>query len=420
MKHLIIGNGPAGVIAAETIRKYDSKCSIMMFGSEDEPPYSRMALPYLLEGNILEEGTYLRKNNSHFRDLDIDTITDFAAAVEPKQKTVLFQSGRSEKYDRLLIATGSKAIAPPIPGLDLPNVHNCWTMDDARAIASKASKGKRIVQIGAGFIGCILLEAFVNRGAKLTVVELGNRMVPRMMTKKAGSIIKNWVIKKGVNVLTGASVDKIEKASSDGALKVTVSNGQTLDCDLVVVSAGVTPNIGFLAGSGIKTSIGIVTNNRMETSITDIFAAGDVAQAPELNTGEQIVSAIQPNAADQGRIAALNMIGSTVDHTGVLAMNVLDTIGLVSSSFGDWEGVNADETVELCEEALSRYISLQFSKNTLVGATSVGLTQHVGALRGLIQNQVKLGGWEKQLLDDPLKIPEAYIACAQKPSALNG
>ena len=441
MKYLILGNGPAGVIAAETLRKADPKGKITMVGSEDEPPYSRMAIPYYLEGNIDEAGTYLRKAKTHFKKLKITNKVAKATAINSNAKTVTLDDGSSEKYDKLLIATGSHPIRPPIPGIDLPNVHTCWTLDDARAIASLAKQGKKVVQVGAGFIGCIILEALAKNGVDLTVVELGDRMVPRMMTPKAGGIIKDWVQNKGVRVVTSAKVETIaapgqsggsvwdaikgifgggSSPSSDDQMTVALSTGEKIGCDLVIMSAGVRPNIDFLSGSGVEVANGILTDRNMQSSVADIYAAGDVAEAPDLFNNSPMVSAIQPNAADQARIAALNMAGKSAEHAGVLAINVLDTLGLISSSFGQWEGVDGGEGVELSEPKYNRYISLQFKDDVLVGATSVGLTQHVGVLRGLIQGEVSLGEWKDILMNEPLRVMDAYLACAQKPLVLNG
>jgi len=424
MKYLILGNGPAGVIAAETLRKADPNSTIKMIGSEVEPPYSRMAIPYFLEGNIDEAGTYLRKSSNHFDRLSIINEVGKAVAVNSSEKQVHLADGSTESYDKLLIATGSYPIRPPIPGIDLPNVHTCWTLEDARAISRLATQGKKVVQVGAGFIGCIILEALAKNGVDLTVVELGDRMVPRMMTPKAGSMIKDWVQSKGVRVVTSARVERIDSVDSADTsgqrMTVAVSNGEAIECDLVIMSAGVKPNIDFLSGSGVEIANGVLVDRNMRSSIPDIYAAGDVAEAPDLFSQTPMVSAIQPNAADQARIAAMNMASRSVPHAGVLAINVLDTLGLISSSFGEWEGVEGGDGVELAEAKYHRYISLQFKNDVLVGATSVGLTQHVGVLRGLIQSQTRLGDWKEILLNDPLRVMDAYLACAQKPMALNG
>lgn len=422
MKHVILGNGPAGVVAVEALRKAAPHDEIVMVGSENAPPYSRMAIPYLLEENIDESGTYLRKTPGYFEKLGVRELRGRAVALDTAARKILFADAHFEDYDRLLIATGSHPVRPPIPGVDLPQVQTCWTLEDARAIARLAKPGSRVLQLGAGFIGCIIMESLAARGVELTVVEMGDRMVPRMMTPKAGSMIKTWVESKGIRVVTSAGVERIDAAEGGSApLKVKLSNGETLDCDLVIVAAGVAPNVGFLESTDIHVAKGVLVDDHMQSSVAGIYAAGDVAEAPDLFTGAHLVSAIQPNAADQARVAALNMAGHDNRLGGVLAINVLDTVGLISSSFGQWWGEKADaggSSVEHVDEASYRYLSLQFKDDVLIGATSIGLTQHVGVLRGLIQGRVKLGEWRDRLLHSPLQFVDAYVARSQQPMAL--
>ena len=226
MKYLILGNGPAGVVAAESLRRVDSVGEIVMVGSEGVPPYSRMAIPYFLEGNIGEPGMYLRKSSDHFSSLRITERAGRVVALDPAARKVSYQDGSSETYDRLLIATGSRPVNPPIPGLNRPQVQNCWTMADARAIADLTKPGSRVLQLGAGFIGCIIMEALAARGVDLTIVEMGDRMVPRMMTAKAGGMIKQWVEKKGIRVRTSAGVKSIDDGDASAPLLVTLSTGE--------------------------------------------------------------------------------------------------------------------------------------------------------------------------------------------------
>ena len=435
MKHVIIGNGPAGVVAAEALRKADAAAEIVLIGAEPEPAYSRMAIPYLLEGDIDESGTYLRKTDGHFARLRIRELQARVVSMDTAQRKLLLADGQFETYDRLLVASGSHPVRPSIPGIDLPQVQTCWTLADARAIAKLAKPGTRVLQLGAGFIGCIIMEALAARGVELTVVEMGDRMVPRMMTPKAGNLIRNWVEQKGVRVLTGKGVQRIATAAPNpglldrlaqavgvggkadaGGLTVTLSDGEEIACDLVIVAAGVAPNVGFLDNTGVQVAKGVLVDNRMQTSVPDIYAAGDVAEAPDLFTGAHLVAAIQPNAADQARVAALNMSGREARLPGVLAINVLDTLGLVSTSFGQWWGEteqNGGSGVELADDANHRYISLQFKDDVLIGATSIGHTEHVGALRGLIQTRTRLGSWKDALLQDPNRFMAAYLASAQ-------
>ncbi|WP_265945154.1 NAD(P)/FAD-dependent oxidoreductase [Dechloromonas sp. A34] len=414
MKHIILGNGPAGVVAAETLRKAAPDDEILLIGNEAEPPYSRMAIPYLLEGNIDEAGTYLRKSGDHFEKMGIRQHRGRAVALNTEKRTLLFDDGHFENFDRLLIATGSHPVRPPIPGIDLPEVQTCWTLADARAIAQMAKPGSRVLQLGAGFIGCIIMEALVNRGVSLTVVEMGDRMVPRMMTPEAGSMIKRWVERQGVKVVTKAGVEFIEKGKNS-PLTVALSTGEHIDCDLLIVAAGVAPNAAFLEGTSIHVAKGVLVDDSMQTSVPGIYAAGDVAEAPDLFSGRHLVAAIQPNAADQARIAALNMAGQAARMKGVLAINVLDSMGMISSSFGEWQGVAGGDGVEQADESRGRYLSLQFQEDVLVGATAIGWTEHIGVLRGLIQAKTRLGAWKDKLLAAPTRFVEAYVACQRSP-----
>lgn len=429
--HVILGAGPAGIIAAETLRKQRPQDRITVVGDERETPYSRMAIPYLLIGKVGEQGTWLRKGSTHFADLRIDIVQARATQVDAKGKSVTLDNGQTLPFDNLLIATGSHPVRPPIPGLDLPGVHTCWTLEDARAIAALAKPGARVLQMGAGFIGCIIMEALKLRGVELSVVEMGDRMVPRMMGPMAGGMIRDWCEAKGVKVYTSAKVEAIENASepaglvgkiagalglgggSGSGLRVRLSGGQTIEADLVISATGVRPAIGFLKDSGISCLQGILTDERMQTNVPGIYAAGDCAEAFDMVSGKTIVSAIQPNAAEQARVAALNMVGQHTTLKGVTQINVLDTLGLISTSFGIWQGVDGGEHAELTDKAAGRHLSLQFKDDIMVGCNSVGWTEHVGVMRGLVEGQVRLGEWKDKLKQDPTLLMEAYLACAQ-------
>jgi NAD(P)H-nitrite reductase large subunit len=476
MKHIILGAGPAGVIAAETIRKHAPHDDILIVGDEAEAPYSRMAIPYLLIGNVDESGTHLRHTASHFRDLRITLKHARCTAVNGAAKSLTLNDGSTLTFDTLLIATGSHPVRPPIPGMDSAGVLSCWTLADARAIAQHATKGARVLQMGAGFIGCIIMESLAARGVQLSVVEMGDRMVPRMMGPTAGGMIKAWCEKKGVRVFTGARVESIVPASvaapaptratqptqpgaashgggffakvvsalgfgqasapaaaaasasasasapaaashrpggSPKGLHVRLSNGQTIEADLVISATGVKPNIAFLSGSGVTCAQGVLTDERLQTNVPGIYAAGDCAEAFDQVSGKTIVSAIQPNAADQAYVAAMNMVGKKAMLKGVTQINVLDTLGLISSSFGAWEGVAGGQHVELTDKAAGRHLSLQFKDDVMVGCNSVGWTNHVGVMRGLVEGRVKLGEWKDALLRDPTQLMPAYLATAQ-------
>jgi NAD(P)H-nitrite reductase large subunit len=463
MKHVILGAGPAGVIAAETIRKHAPNDEITVIGDEPEAPYSRMAIPYLLIGKVGEEGTHLRHGAGHFAKLGITVQRARAKTVDAARRCVVLADGSEVAFDRLLIATGSSPATPPIPGIQGPGVHPCWTLADARAIMALAKPGARVLQMGAGFIGCIIMEALAMRGVKLSVVEMGDRMVPRMMGPSAGGMIKDWCEKKGVAVYTGARVEAIERPgdapaavasaaapaaepgllsriaqavglapapapapvaapaapASSAPMVVRLSTGQRLEADLVISATGVRPNIGFLEHSGVRCLVGVLTDEHLQTNVPGIYAAGDCAEAFDKVSGTTIVSAIQPNAAEQARVAALNMVGQRAELKGVTQINVLDTLGMISASFGKWDGVPGGEQVELLDRAAGKLLSLQFSGNQLIGCNAIGWTAHVGVMRGLVEGQVQLSPeWKQRLLADPTLLMEAYLANAQGQQAV--
>ncbi len=420
MQHVIVGAGPAGVVAAETLRRLDSAASITLVGDEPEPPYSRMAIPYLLSNRIDEAGTYLRKSDDHYRQLNVQVVRDKVTGIDRDAKQVTTGNGGTLAYDKLLICTGATPVVPPITGIDQPAVHPCWTLADARAIAALAKPGSKVVQIGAGFIGCIVLQHLAERGVQLRLVETEDRMVPRMMNRACADLIKRWCKQQGVDVHTSTSVSAIRPGGGGHRFTVVLNTGITLDADLVISATGVRPNIGFLQGAGLRSDAGLLVNERMQTSDPDVYAAGDVAQGRDFSTGKQAVQAIQPTAVEHGALAARNMAGQDVSSRGTMSMNVLETMGLISSSFGLWNGVPGGDSVEQCDEERFRYLSLHFDGDVLVGALSLGLTDHVGVLRGLIQAKTRLGDWKARLLDNPTRLMEAYLATTQSLSANAG
>lgn len=415
MRHIIIGAGPSGVVAAETLRKTNPAADITIISGEPEPPYSRMAIPYYLHEKVGEEGTYLRSPD-HYADKAIAIIQQKVSAVDTDEKKLTLEDGSQLDYDRLLIASGSHPVSPPIEGIDLPRVHSCWTLEDARKIAAHAKEGANVVLMGAGFIGCIILESLVLRGVNLSVVEMGDRMVPRMLDEKAGGLLKRWCIEKGVNVLTSTKITAIKEQGD--AMIVELDNGETLPADLVITATGVRSNTAFLEGSGIAIRDGVMINTFMETSVANVYAAGDVAQGKDFSTGEYQVHAIQPTATSHGRIAALNMAGKRVEYHGSINMNVLDTLGLITHSFGLWMGVEGGDSVEIYNPDAYKYLNLQFgdgeNADVLIGASTLGMTQHIGVIHGLIESKIHLKEWKERLLRDPTRIMEAYLGSTQE------
>jgi NAD(P)H-nitrite reductase large subunit len=233
-----------------------------------------------------------------------------------------------------------------------------------------------------------------------------------MMDEVGGEMIARWCESKGVRVLTGVRVEAV--ASVKGGLALSLDNGESLSADLVVCATGVSPNVDFLVGTGIDMEDGVLVDAHLQSSVPGIYAAGDVAQGPDFSTGLRQVHAIQPTASEHGRIAALNMSGRPTRFRGSLSMNVLNTLGLISSSFGLWMGAEGGEGARAADPDRFRYLRLEFDEDCLVGALALGLTQHVGVIRGLIQTRVRLGSWKERLMRDPLLVMDAYLDCTQR------
>jgi NAD(P)H-nitrite reductase large subunit len=406
MKYVIIGAGPAGVRAAETLRREDATGEITLVSGEPGEPYARMAIPYILSGRIDEDGAHQRRSPGHFDSLRIRYLNGKAVRTHagPNGGKVDLDDGSTLEYDRLLVATGSSPTLPPIPGTDLEGCVPCWTLEDARVIAAKLKPGTRVVMMGAGFVAGVIMKSLVESGVHLSVLAGRQGQILRsMMTPVGSSMIQRWLESRGVNVITKGRSERIEPGPR------LVMDNQTLDADLIILATGVPPNVSFLEGTGAEIDEGIVVNDRMETTVPCIYAAGDVAQGRDFSTGEWVVHALQPTATEHGRVAAMNMAGKNVPYQGSLGMNVLDTVGLISYTFGLWKGKEGGDTVEAVDAAHFLYTRLCFDGDVLIGGITIGNSRHVGAMRGLIQTRRHLGGWKEKLTKNPQLVMDAFV-----------
>jgi NADPH-dependent 2,4-dienoyl-CoA reductase/sulfur reductase-like enzyme len=296
-----------------------------------------MAIPYVLSGAIGEDGARQRRELGHLQGLGVRYLNRRALKVHAAQADggeVELDDGARLPYDRLLVATGSSPVPPPLPGTDLPGVLSCWTLDDARQIAAKLVPGARVVMLGAGFVAGVCMKSLVGSGARLSVVAGRSGQILRsMMTPLGSGILQRWLESRGVDVITQGKSLRIEPGPR------LVMDTRTIDADLIILATGVQPNLSFLEGTGAEVRSGVVVDDHMRTTVPGIYAAGDVAQGRDFSTGQWIVHALQPTATEHGRIAGMNMAGKDVAYRGSLSMNVLDTLGLISHTFGLWEGV---------------------------------------------------------------------------------
>ena len=410
--HIIIGGGPAGVAAAETIRATAGpEAQITLISNE--PAYSRMVLPYYLANDIPERHV-LTGDAAYFEQQGITSVLGQVEKIDTQARTVTLGDGSSHTFDTLLIATGSSAQRPPIAGINQAGVYTFWTLEDAKQVMAKAQGTPRAALIGAGFIGFIVLNAMAKLGWNLSVVETETQVLPRMLDTTGAQAVEGWLTSQNVAVHTGAQVQSITR--EDETLSLSLSSGASLSADIVILATGIQPNLGFLDGSGIQVDGGIVVDDRMQTNMPGIYAAGDVAAGPDLLNGSAAVHAIQPTAVDHGRIAGANMAGRETRYPGSLLLNVLDVINLHCASFGQWRTDANESITTVWNPTRPLYRKYVWDGDRMVGALFVGpiddvtMLNDVGMVKGLIQTQQALGNWAAYVKENPTDVRRAYVA----------
>ncbi len=412
--HVIIGGGPAGINAIETIRDVGAADSQITLIS-NEPAHARMALPYWLSGDIPREQTLIA-DEAYYNKLDVEArIGARVTGIDANANELRLDEGSALSFDKLLIATGSTPLGLPVPGVDLPGVQSLWTLADTQSALDVAgNREPRVVMVGSGFIGFIMLNAMYKQGWSLSIVEREAQILPRMLDAGAAAIVSDWLESKGAAVHCGTTVSSIR--SQGDAKVVELENGANIEADLVIVATGVKPNVELALGAGIEASAeGIAVNDRLQTNFPDIYAAGDVARGPVYYSADAEIHAIQPTAVDHGRVAGANMAGQDVSYSGSLLMNILDVCGLQCASYGNWLDAGAEEmTIENPDSRI--YRKLMWTGDELTGAMFVGQAQDVGMLtdlgmvKGLMQTHTSFGPWKDFLRQNPFDIRRAYIA----------
>ncbi len=415
-RHLIIGAGTAGLNAIRTIREEDGGASEITLVSA-ERPYSRMVLPYYL-GKTIAESHVFTATPASLAAWNVKThIGRRAAKLDPSQRALTLDDGAKLEYDDCLIATGSRAAKPPVPGADGPGVHCFWTLDEARAVIAGVTPGSRVVMVGAGFIAFTILNAILSRGAKLTIVEVAPRILPRMVDAVCAEIVQHWLERHGVILRTGVTLTKIE--DKGGARKLHFKKGAPLTADVVIMATGIRTNLEWLRGSGIELADdgqgGILVDDHLRTNVKSVYAAGDVARTRNLVTGAAEVHAIEPTAQEHGRVVGANMAGRDLAYRGSLLMNIVEVCHLDVASFGQWDDPKADVYTAV-RPAQSQYRKLLFHGGRLTGAMICGpandiwTTNDVGMLKGLVYSGVDLSAWKAHLKGNPFDVKPAFMA----------
>jgi nitrite reductase (NADH) large subunit len=390
---VIIGNSAAGLSALESLRRRDRAAAVTVVSGEGERPYSRVLLPYYLRGRIPHAEVFVRPQDYYER---LDARTAFGEVVErvdSEEHEIVFGGGRTIAYDRLLVATGSRAAAPPIEGLAGPGVQGFWTLDDAERLDRDLRPGSRLMVLGAGFVALQAAWAAHQRGAAVTVVELEGRILPRVLDEGAAHLLRAHIERAGVHIATDVCIAGVERAC--GELCCTAADADTYQADIVVVATGVLPNDGLLPEAVSAQGPGLDVAPTMETAVADVYAAGDVARAP-LSGGTAGVLALWPVAVAQGRVAGANLAGAGLVYEGGLSANVTEMFGVTVASVGRFEEMPGEEVVILRDLPGVEYLKLVLAGGVPVGAVYLGGQQAVRLL-GRLGPYIRRG----RPLDDP-------------------
>lgn len=364
MKYIIIGNGVAGTTAAINIRKIDHEGEINILSDEAYPFYSRIRLMEYISGDADESSLVIYKDAWYEKNNIKLLLNTPVSEIDKNKKEVIIHSGHSLKYGMLLIAIGGLSFIPQIPGSDKKGVFTLRTLKDAIEIKKYSEQSKRVVLIGGGVLGLEVGNSLRKTGHSIFVVEFFPRLLPRQMDKEGAEILKTQMEKMGFAFFLGA---KTRKITGDEKVKsIILDDGTIIDCDMVIISAGVKPNTELADKLGIKCNKGIPVNDRLETEIKDIYAAGDIAEHKGICYG------IWPAAEEQGKIAGINMAGGSAIYTGTLPSNILKIAGINLISAGN---IDPDKNLEAIVQKNSEsfiYKKLVIKDNCIVGCILYG------------------------------------------------
>ncbi|AKL97743.1 NAD(P)/FAD-dependent oxidoreductase [Endomicrobium proavitum] len=411
MKYVIIGNSAAGVNAADAIRKNDKKGQITIISNEEFPAYGRPLISYYLSGKVKPENMSYR-DASFYKSRKIDVLLNTEVTkIDSKNKKVITSGGKKIDYDKLLIATGSVPFVPPTNGLaNQENVFTFLTYGESRRLKTAVNKNSKVVIVGAGLIGLKAAEGLFGQVAKITVLDLADRVMASVLDKPAAKLIQSHIEQNDIDFKLGVSVAEVvgEKKVS----KVVLSNGESLLCDILIVAVGVRPNVALAKESGIKVNRAIIVDEYMQTSQKDIYAAGDCVESWDCLANACKVLALWPNASNQGETAGFNMsVGNKQKAPVSFAMNAISFFGLQLISAGIIGEANKNSIFDRAANKLRR---LNIVDDKLLGYVLINDTQRAGIYTALINDKTKLSSLEYDITKKDIGLsvyPKASRVC---------
>lgn len=400
--YLILGNSAAGVTAAEAIRSCDAQGTIAIASPEPYPAYGTPLISYLLEGKTARERVGY-KDDAFYERIGATALLGEgfdAVALDSAAHAAVFSNGARIGYGRCLIATGSIPFTPPIDGLaGKRNVCTFMTLDDAlraeelaaeaRERAAAEGRESRIIVIGAGLIGLKAAEALSHLVDRVTVLELAPRILPAVLDDEGAALLQEMLVAHGIECRPGVSAQTI-LGDDDQATGATLTDGGHLDCDFIVAAVGVRPNTGFAVEAGAEQGRGLICGADLQTSLPDVYAAGDVIQVTDLLDGAQRPLALWPNAVRTGRLAGLHMAGcaDAEPFEGGFAVNAVDFFDASLLTSGTINPPADDEAYRLeiqRDKAARSYTKFVFRDGVLVGYILLNRPDNAGVYTSLIE-----------------------------------
>jgi len=418
-RYVMIGSGVASIAAIEAIRSVDARGEITLIGDESHGFYSRPGLAYYLSGEITE-GQLFPMDNTYFRELHIRRLHARVERIYPDQHLIRLHNGASLPYDRLLVAVGAEATRVDVPGVNLHGVVKLDKLDDARWIIKLARKARTAVVVGGGITALEIVEGLVRHGVKTHYFLRGDRYWSNVLDKTESQIVENRLCASGVTIHYHTSLQEII-GKGDRVVGVRTQDGRAIRCDLVGIAIGIRPRIELAELSGLCVDRGVQVSETMQSSASDIFAAGDVAQVFDPFTGKSVVDSLWGPAREQGYAAGLNMAGITTPYYKLIAFNVTrladltttiigtvgrgddqDVIGIVRGDSETWRQL--PDAIAVQSNFEINRLRIQLGQKTLLGAIIMGDQTLSMPLHQMIAEQADITPIRQQLVqpDAPL------------------
>ncbi|NMM27343.1 MAG: NAD(P)/FAD-dependent oxidoreductase [Glaciimonas sp.] len=414
-EYLIIGASHAALAAVQAIRMHDQTGSVTVVSKDDALPYSPTVLPYVVSGRSDPRRVFLR-DDAYFSQHNVNYLKGAAlCALNTDDNRVCLTNGDDIGYQKLLLATGATPQLPPVPGLDSVDYHVLRSLDDAMRLQQALAGARQAIVLGAGLVGMHAAENLAKAGVQVTVVEMQPTVLGGYFDRAATSIIESVFTAQGVRLMMGNKVVRLapnpnSKGEKRGA-QVTLADGTELVADLLLVSTGVVPVIDFLAGVGVATGRGILVDDTMRTSVANIWAAGDVAQARGFYDADvKIINGILPDAVEQGKIAGMAMAGDPAlkSYPGGVPLNTYSFFGQQAVSVGSQsEGEVALQEVDATRNS---YLKIVMKNGRLTGIFGINVAFDPGVMWELILRRIDLAPLREKFLAAPQRTARSLMS----------